>query len=122
MPSRWRSPRWKTSPSKRRSPSGSMERQSKPRSEMPAARYHDSVPQYTRAGILKRGILCFWSLWISTVVVMNFGDLLRAAGILPSNWKLASGNYAAIVKVTAVYGIPRWVDWLLLLGLSGLET
>jgi hypothetical protein len=80
------------------------------------------VPQYTRAGILKRGILCFWSLWISTVVVMNLGDLIRAAGMLPSDSKLASGNYAAIVKVTSVYEVPHWMDWLLLLAVSGLEA
>lgn len=70
----------------------------------------------TRSGLLKRGILLFWLLWISIVVLMNCGDALKAAGLLPSDWKLASGNYEAIVRVTSEYGTPRWLDFLLLIG------
>jgi hypothetical protein len=71
---------------------------------------------FTRAAALKRGILLFWALWISVVVAMNVGDVLKAMGILPADWKLASGNYHAIVDVTKVYGTPHWLDMVLLLG------
>lgn len=74
------------------------------------------MAHYTRAGVLKRGILLFWAIWISVVVLMNIGDALRAGGMLPPDWKLASGNYDAIVHVTSVYGTPKWLDFLLLLG------
>lgn len=76
---------------------------------------------YTRVALLKRGILLFWSLWISVVVLMNIGDALKVIGALPPDWVLASGNYEAIVKVTAVYSLPRRLDFLLLLGVIGWE-
>jgi hypothetical protein len=76
------------------------------------------MERYTRAGPLKRGILLFWAAWVSIIVVMNGCDLLRAAGVLSREWRLASGNYAAIVKVSGVYGTPHWIDWLLLLGIT----
>lgn len=75
----------------------------------------------TRAGILKRILLTFWPAWISIVVVMNGLDALRAAGMLPAHWKVASGNYKAIVDVTRIYGVPHWVDMLMFLGVIGWE-
>lgn len=80
------------------------------------------MPQYTRAGLLKRGILLFWSIWITTVVLMNVGDALKVVGVLPSDWKLASGNYQAIVDAVAVYGTPHWLDLLLFFGAILWET
>lgn len=77
---------------------------------------------YTRAGLLKRGILLFWSIWISIVVLMNLGDVLRAVGVLPADWNLASKNYEAIVHVTSVYGTPKWLDFILMLGVICWET
>lgn len=74
------------------------------------------MADYTRAGLLKRGMLLFWALWISIVVLMNVGSALKATGVLPGDWKLASGNYAAIAHVTGVYGTPKWLDLVLLLG------
>lgn len=70
----------------------------------------------TRAGLLKRGILLFWSLWTSIVVLMNVGEALKGLGVLPSDWSLASGNYEAIVHATSVYGTPHWLDMLLFVG------
>jgi membrane associated rhomboid family serine protease len=69
-----------------------------------------------RAGLLKRVILLFWSVWITVVVGMNIGDGLKALGILPEDWKVASGNYEQIVKVSGIYGTPRWLDFALFLG------
>ncbi len=80
------------------------------------------MAHYTRAGILKRGILLFWAIWISIVTLMNVGDAFKAAGLLPPDWKLSSGNYDAIVHVTSIYGTPRWLDFLLLLGVIVWES
>lgn len=68
------------------------------------------MSQSTRAAIFKQGLLLFWALWISIVVAMNVGDVLKASEILPSNWPAASGNYAMIVKDATKYGLPGWVD------------
>ena len=70
----------------------------------------------SRAGLLKRGLLLFWCLWITIVVMMNVGDALVAMGLFPDDWKLASGNYHAMVTVTSVYGTPHWLDGLLFAG------
>ncbi len=80
------------------------------------------MPRYTRAGLLKRSILLFWSVWITTVVLMNVGDAFKVVGVLPSDWKLASGNYQAIVDAAAVYGTPHWLDLLLFFGAILWET
>ena len=77
---------------------------------------------YSRAGLLKRGILLFWSLWISIVLLLNVGDALKVAGFLPGEWKLASGNYDAIVHVTSRFGTPHWIDTLLFLGVIAWEA
>jgi len=70
----------------------------------------------TRAGLLKRGILLFWSLWITLVTLTNLADELKAFGLIPHAWKIGSGNYALIVHSTAVYDTPSWIDRVLLLG------
>jgi hypothetical protein len=74
------------------------------------------MAQYSRAGPLKRGILLFWALWITIVVLMNVADALKALGRLSGDWKLASSNYEAIVRITARYGTPHWIDSLLFIG------
>jgi hypothetical protein len=73
------------------------------------------MPSYTRAGPLKRAILLFWSLWTTIVVLMNTGDVLRVLGLLPENTAFASRNYQAIVHATRPFGLPPWLDLVLLL-------
>lgn len=80
------------------------------------------MAHYSRAGLLKRGILLFWSLWISLVVLMNVGDLLKALGLLPKNFGLASGNYEAIVRVTSRLGVPHVLNLLFFAGVIGWEA
>ncbi|MGH2448141.1 MAG: hypothetical protein ACRDFS_06005 [Chloroflexota bacterium] len=70
---------------------------------------------FTRAGVLKRGILLFWSLWTSLVVVTNVFGLLKALGILARSFPLSSGNYMLLARTTGVYGTPAWVDQVLLI-------
>ena len=76
----------------------------------------------TRAGLLKRAILLFWSLWISIVVVCNLVDVLEVSGILAVHWPLASGNYRAIVHATGTFGLPEWLDMLLYVGIIAWEA
>jgi hypothetical protein len=80
-----------------------------------------SMSSYTRAGPLKRSILLFWAVWITMVVIMNVFDAIKALGLLPGDWPLASGNYEAIVKAASVYHAPNWLDFLLFLGAVGWE-
>lgn len=78
--------------------------------------WFDTSERSTRAGVLKRGILLFWMLWIGIVSLLNIGNVLKVTGVLPETWKLSSGNYQAIVDVTSRYGTPHWIDMLLILG------
>jgi hypothetical protein len=76
----------------------------------------------TRARLLKQIILLFWALWISAVVLLNIGDLLKVIGLLPSDWRFASGNYHAIVDATNRYALPRRLDLVLFAGIIVWET
>lgn len=67
-------------------------------------------------GALKSGIVFFWSSWTTIIVLMNLMDELKALGLLPEDWNVASGNYKAIAHETDVYRAPAWLDKLLLFG------
>lgn len=71
---------------------------------------------------LKSGILLFWALYFSLVTLTNLLDALRAIGALPQGWTLASGNYALLVKVTAVHGTPTVIAGVLFLGVIAWEA
>ena len=60
-------------------------------------------------------MLLFWAVWISIIVLMNAANVLKVARLLPTGWAFASHNYEAIVKATATYGMPHWIDMLLFL-------
>lgn len=71
---------------------------------------------------MKRAILLFWSIWAAIVAIMNTGDAMRAAGLLPADSPFASNNLAAIEKATDVYGVPKRVNLWLLLGATCWEA
>lgn len=71
---------------------------------------------------LARGILLFWALYFSIVALTNTFDAARSFGVLPPGWTLASGNYALVVKVTAVHGTPMAVVLILFLGVIAWEA
>lgn len=54
--------------------------------------------------VLKRGLILFWAVWLSLVVVTNACDGLQALGVLPATFRFASGNYQAIVEVLVAAG------------------
>ena len=62
---------------------------------------------------LKIGLLGFWSLWLSVVLVTNIFDALKAWGILPEDWRWFSGNYSIIKKAVP---FPAWTIALLFVG------
>jgi hypothetical protein len=72
------------------------------------------MPSNCRA--IKCGLICFWAIWFTVVFASNVCDALVQIGMLPANWPFASGNYAAIVKVTARYAVPSAVSGALFVG------
>jgi hypothetical protein len=70
----------------------------------------------SNCGMIKCGLICFWAIWLSIVFASNVCDALVQLGSLPATWPFASGNYAAIVKVTARYAVPSMVLGGLFLG------
>src|SRR5690348_11810464 len=58
---------------------------------------------------IKRGILCFWAVWMAFVFTTNAADGLKQLHLLPASWASASGNYVLMVKVTSVYQTPAWI-------------
>lgn len=67
--------------------------------------------------LLKDGILLFWALWISIVVLANVVDALGVAGVLPSDARLASGNFRAVARAGGRLGIPRAGAFLVYVGI-----
>ncbi|MBD2702341.1 hypothetical protein IC229_16955 [Spirosoma sp. BT702] len=58
---------------------------------------------------ISAGLLAFWALYFSIVLLSNSADALKSLSILPTGWPFASGNYELIVKVLSIYSSPVWV-------------
>ncbi|GAB3698829.1 hypothetical protein GCM10027592_24280 [Spirosoma flavus] len=58
---------------------------------------------------IRAGLLIFWALYFSIVLLSNCADALKNLAVLPADWTFASGNYGLIVKVLAVYQSPIWL-------------
>lgn len=65
---------------------------------------------------IKQGILLLWAFWLSTVVLLNIMDGLKAAGLIPEGFKASSTNFVSMIKATAIYNTPRPVVWVLYSG------
>lgn len=65
---------------------------------------------------LKLGLILFWAVWLSLVLLTNVLAGLKALGLLPESWKFASDNYQAILKTIGNYSWPEWLGGLLFLG------
>jgi hypothetical protein len=74
------------------------------------------------AALLKRGLLLFWALWLSLVLVTNVLDGAKALGLLAESWTFASGNYAFLCRTTARHGTPEWVNRVLFAGVIAWEA
>jgi hypothetical protein len=64
----------------------------------------------------KQGMILFWALYMSLVVILNIFDALKTAKFLPQTWKFASGNYWYIEQVTKIYAVPGWLNGILFVG------
>jgi hypothetical protein len=56
---------------------------------------------------IKRGLLLFWAAWTAIVFITNITDVLKRLRVLSASWAFASGNYALMIDVTAIYQTPK---------------
>lgn len=71
------------------------------------------------------GLLGFWALYFGIVALSNLADLLRSVHLLPASWRWVSGNLAFMASATGKFGVPAWVNPILLAGViawQGLAT
>lgn len=59
------------------------------------------------SALLIRGLLLFWSGWLSVVFASNLADGLKQAEILPASWRFASGNLSLISEAVGIYSFSR---------------
>lgn len=69
----------------------------------------------------KLGLLLFWALYFSLVLMTNWFDALKAVDVLGDGWKFASGNWAFIRETTTIYDTPGWLRAILFAGVLVLE-
>lgn len=62
------------------------------------------------------GLLGFWALYFAIVALSNLTDLLRGVNGLPAGWHWVSGNLAFMTSATTKFGVPYWVNPILLAG------
>jgi hypothetical protein len=62
------------------------------------------------------GLLGFWALYFAIVALSNLADLLRGLHVLPAGWSWVSGNLAFIGASTGKFGLPAWLNPILLAG------
>jgi hypothetical protein len=43
-------------------------------------------------GLLKRGLLAFWAVWLTVVCITNALDACKALGVLGDDWSFARGT------------------------------
>ncbi len=68
------------------------------------------------------GLLGFWSLYFAIVALSNLTDFLVHLHLFPAGWRWVSGNLAFIAASTRTFGVPAWVNPILLAGVIGWET
>ena len=65
---------------------------------------------------IPKGLLLFWSIWLTLVAATNIFDALKQLGVLPAGWTLASYNYDLVVETVGAHGIPPVIAALLFAG------
>src|SRR5690349_21816262 len=70
---------------------------------------------------LKQGLILFWALWISLVVLHNIFDALKELGVLPESWRFVSTNYQGIYDLIGGERNPRQVAGALYAGVIAWE-
>jgi len=57
--------------------------------------------------IAAKVILFFWAFYFSIIFITNSFDVLKHFGIMPNSWKLTSGNYNFLVRVSSAYKLTN---------------
>ena len=65
---------------------------------------------------LKLGLIAFWGIWFTIVLLTNVFAALRALRAVPQKWKFASQNFELVVQATSRYQSPRWLAGILFCG------
>jgi len=65
---------------------------------------------------LKLGLIAFWGIWFTIVLLTNVFAALRALRVVPQKWKFASQNFELVVRATSRYQSPRWLAGILFCG------
>jgi hypothetical protein len=71
--------------------------------------------------LLGPGLLGFWALYFGIVALSNLADLLGGLHLLPAGWRWVSGNLAFIAASTGKFGVPAWLNPVLLTGVVAWE-
>jgi hypothetical protein len=72
--------------------------------------------------LLGPGLLGFWALYFAIVALSNLTDLLGSVHLLPAGWRWVSGNLAFIAASTGKFGVPAWLNPVLLAGVIAWEV
>jgi hypothetical protein len=74
-----------------------------------------------RFSTLQAGLLLFWAIWLSLIVLTNLADALKVLGVLPESWTLASYNYRLVEQTVGAHGVPAAVAAVLFAGVIAWE-
>jgi hypothetical protein len=75
----------------------------------------------SHAFLLKRALLLLWTGWLTLVFTTNVLDACKAMGLLPETWAFASDNFDFMLRTTARYGTPKWINAVLFGGVIAWE-
>jgi len=81
-----------------------------------------TVAALFRLSAVRRGLLLFWALWLSVVVVTNVLNALVAVGGLPSGFAFSSGNWAWIGETMNPLRVPIWLQAVMFAGAVAWEA
>jgi hypothetical protein len=65
---------------------------------------------------IKRGLLLFWAIWLSVVLLTNVADALKGAHIISATFPMVSGNFPLIGATIGNFGLGEPVAWILFVG------
>ena len=71
---------------------------------------------HLRYRTIQSGLLLFWALWTSLVLLTNVLDVLKRVGALPADFRLVSGNYQLVSSTLSAQYLPALVGVVLFAG------
>ena len=83
---------------------------------------HVDVARLCRFSVIRRGLLLFWALWLSVVVVTNMLNALVTIRVLPAGFVFSSGNWAWIGQTMNPLGVPVLLQAVMFVGVIAWEA